>query len=86
MSEMSKFMSKFAAYAGDAENQAIYEYNFEKINAELNDKLYNENLGIYSDYLGYQWQPKLSASGKLLEPLEWRDDGRCGKLYPNSLG
>lgn len=48
--------------------------------------MYNENTGLYSDYVGIQWEPILSKKGILSEPIEWREDGACGAGKENSLG
>lgn len=33
-----------------------------------------------------QWTPiKSSKHSNIVEPIEWRDDRKCGEKYPNSL-
>ena len=55
------------------------------IKEELWNKLYNENIELYCDYVGMQWEPVLSKKGVLSERIEWRDDGACGAGMENSL-
>ena len=53
MAEFSHFMANYSSYVNDNENHPIYHDNYLKIKQELQDKLYNENMNIYSDYLGF---------------------------------
>lgn len=65
--------------------EAAYTYQNSKIKQELWTKLYNENNGLYADYVGMQWEPVFSSKGKLSERIEWREDGACGAGMENSL-
>ena len=56
-----------------------------EIKEQLRTKLYNSNINLYCDYVGYQWLPKKAANGQLSEPIEWRTDSACGKSFESSL-
>ena len=47
--------------------------------------VFNEENGLYNDFAGSQWPPKKNEKGQLQEPIEWRDDLKCGKQYPSLL-
>ena len=53
--------------------------------ANLHNLLFNDDTGLYVDYADKQWQPKKAQNGQLSEPIEWRDDMKCGKQYPSTL-
>ncbi len=42
--------------------------------------------GIYQDYMGLQYIPQIFDNAKVGEPVKWRQDGKCGPGYTNSLG
>lgn len=43
----------------------------------MNEHLFNEVTGIYTDYMGLQYRPIL-ISKQTFENVEWRNDGKCG--------
>jgi hypothetical protein len=47
--------------------------------ANLHNLLFNYDTGLYVDYADKQWKPKKAQNGQLSEPVEWRDDMKCGK-------
>ena len=54
-------MRDFSKYFGFKEKEQFYKQNADLILKELEEKLYNENLDLYADYVGMQWEPVLSA-------------------------
>ena len=53
MVKFSKFMAKYALVANDEEAAVNFKYRAERITQELNEKLYNKNIGLFSDYIGF---------------------------------
>ena len=85
MVQFSEFMSSYASLANDQPNVNLYLDHNAKINAELQNRLFDPAQGIFADYLGKQWTPIISGTGVLSEPLEWRDDMKCGKKFESTL-
>lgn len=52
MAEFSVFMSEYAVLIGDKSKITRYQANARKIREELKSKLFNQNVELYSDYLG----------------------------------
>jgi len=53
MVEFSGFMSDYSKYLNRKEEANAYEIMQIRIKDELTEKLYNENLELYSDYAGF---------------------------------
>jgi len=85
MVEFSKFMSSYAQVVGDTDSQQYYQRKSELILEELHGKLFNPNLSLHCDYVGFQFTPKVMDNGHLAEPIEWRSDRKCGPGAVNSL-
>ena len=51
----------------------------------MESMVFNEENGLYNDFAGLQWPPKKNEKGQLQEPIEWRDDMKCGKQDPSLL-
>lgn len=60
MAQFSLFMAHFADFVNVDYSVSLYHNNYLKIKSELENKLFNENNELYSDYLGQQWAPMLS--------------------------
>jgi hypothetical protein len=78
------------AYAKFNENNGVYE-QLEELTTCMKDKmetfLFNGKLGYHADYLASQWTPVKSKNiDKFVEPIEWREDKRCGKKNLNTIG
>ena len=53
----------------------------------MQDYLFNEQMGIYADYVGMQVEPVVSVSKKeLSELVDWREDLGCGSGRLNPIG
>ena len=52
---------------------------------KLHSYLYNENNGLYSDFMSLQWAPT-TINDHLAEPITWRDDLKCGDDWLNPMG
>lgn len=53
----------------------------------MKDYLFNEQMGIYADYVGMQVEPVMSVSKKeLSELVDWREDLGCGSGRRNPIG
>jgi hypothetical protein len=82
---LSEFMSKFAYLVGDKENGYLYSQQNIQMKANLHNLLFNEDTGLYTDYADMQWKAKPAENGQISEPVEWRDDKKCGKQYLSTL-
>ncbi len=85
MVEFSHFMSAYADLLGDLDSSLLYLQRATLITHELHSKLYNANLNLHCDYVGFQFAPIITQEGKVAEPIEWRSDYKCGKGALNSL-
>lgn len=85
MVEFSSTMGDYAKLMGEDNKSSLYFERSQSIKEELQNKLYNYNNKLYCDYVGTQWEPKISANGALAEPIEWRTDTACGASFESSL-
>ena len=71
----------------DKESTLIYEEKIKEIDDNIHKNLFNEELGIYSDFLGKQFKKiKNEKFPRKIFPIFWRGDGQCGINAKNALG
>jgi hypothetical protein len=58
MVQLSSFMTDQAFIAGNISDALVYSNENKKIKANLENMIYNEETGLYTDFASYQYPPK----------------------------
>jgi len=84
MLELAEIMHFYASQLGETNLARDFRRKANCYAAKMHERLFNENTGLYADYVGMQWKP-VAVKGRLVEPVTWRDDLACGSLHASPL-
>ena len=71
----------------DKENMDYYKNNINERLKNINNKLYDKELNIFSDFLGPQFKKiKVDKFPRKVFPYLWRNDNKCGIDAKNPIG